>query len=91
MQVQVPDAGERETTSTRDISARGICFFLATPIRTGAELECVLTLPEEICQGASIRVRCLGRVLRVERPAPGGRTGIAATIEKYEFLRASEA
>ncbi len=90
VEVRVPAAGQEaaaEHTSTKDISARGLYLSLSRNLRRGDRLECVLTLPPEITQGSSIQVRCLGRVVRVERPGKEGRMGVAATIERYEFLR----
>jgi hypothetical protein len=34
-------------------------------------------------------VRCLGRILRTDTTTPGD-IGVAAAIERYEFLRNSE-
>jgi hypothetical protein len=45
-----------------------------------------LTLPPEITLTESIRVHCKGKVVRVDPQAGGGRVGIAAVIERYEFL-----
>lgn len=87
VQVKVPVDEAAEVTATRDISARGIYFSMARDPKPGSQLECVLTLPPEICQGSTIQVRCMGRVVRVEPPGPEGRTGVAATIDRYEFLR----
>ena len=88
VQVRVPlDAEEQEETSTRDISARGIRFTFSQKLEPGSELECVVTLPPEICQGNNIRVRILGRIVRSDPAGPEGRTGVVATIERYEFLR----
>ena len=79
-------AGQKKTAETRDVSSRGICFYMDTSIAAGSEIEFTLTLPPEITLTESIRVHCKGRVLRVEAPGPAGRVGIAALIERYEFL-----
>jgi PilZ domain-containing protein len=72
---------------TRDVSSRGICFYFDSHIQPGSDIEFTLTLPPEITLTESIRVRCKGTVVRVEAPpAPGGKVGIAATIQHYEFL-----
>lgn len=80
--------GSGETSAqTRDVSARGVCFFLETPqLEKGSNIEFTLTLPPEITMTESIRVRCRGRVVRVEAPGMDGRSAVAAQIEKYEFL-----
>ncbi|HMK30836.1 MAG TPA: PilZ domain-containing protein [Terriglobales bacterium] len=77
--------GEEKEAQTRDVSARGISFFIDNTVAEGSPIEFTLTLPPEITLTESIRVHCKGRVVRVEQQAPG-RVGIAAVIERYEFL-----
>ena len=71
---------------TRDVSARGVCFYMQESIAPGSEIEFTLTLPPEITLTESIRVRCVARVVRVEEDRPDGQIGIAAVIDRYEFL-----
>jgi len=71
---------------TRDVSARGICFYLDSAIQAGANIDFTLTLPPEITLTESIRVRCKGRVLRVEGGSGGSKMAVAAVIDEYEFL-----
>ena len=70
----------------RDVSARGICFYVETAMTQGAPIGFTLTLPPEITLTESIRVRCKGRVVRVENGRPEGNVAVAAVIEEYEFL-----
>ncbi len=76
---------------TKDVSARGIYFFLEAPVQAGSAIEFILTLPPEVTLTESIRVRCRGQVVRVEpqSAAAGGRVGVAAAIESYDFVGAS--
>ena len=53
--------GDEETGQTRDVSVRGICFYIDTAIQAGSPIEFTLTLPPEITLTESIRVRCKGR------------------------------
>ena len=78
--------GQGTQAQTRDVSARGICFYVDAPIENGAPLEFTLTLPPEITLTESIRVRCTGRVVRVDANAPNGKVAVAAVIDEYEFL-----
>jgi len=71
---------------TRDVSARGICFFIDQAMQAGSEIDFTLTLPPEITLTESIRVRCKGHVVRVEGGSPAGKMAVAAVIEEYEFL-----
>lgn len=76
----------KESAQLRDVSARGICFYLDSGIEQGAHIGFTLTLPPEITLTESIRVQCLGRVVRVEDGVSEGKVGVAAVIETYEFL-----
>ena len=83
------DGSEEKSAQTRDVSARGICFFLDSSIEAGSPIEFTLTLPPEITLTESIRVRCKGKVVRVENGAPNGKVAVAAVIDEYEFLSES--
>ena len=77
---------EEKNAQTRDVSARGICFYLDEAIETGSGIEFTLTLPPEITLTESIRVRCKGKVVRVDDGGPEGKVAVAAVIDEYEFL-----
>ena len=77
------------TTESRDVSSRGVYFFLSKDVKEGSAVEILLTLPNEITLAGPVRVRCLGRVQRTE-PREEGAVGVVAAIERYEFLRAAE-
>jgi hypothetical protein len=80
---------ESETTvKTKDISSSGVYLEFSSPMEIGTSLEFVLTLPHEITNGQAVRVRCKGKIVRVDRGANAhGTLGVAATIERYEFVR----
>jgi hypothetical protein len=80
------DANHSEPAQLRDVSARGICLYLDSPIEQGSPLGFTLTLPPEITLTESIRVQCKGRVVRVEGYGTGEKMAVAAVIEEYEFL-----
>ena len=84
--VKFGDVSGEKTAQTRDVSARGICFYLDSSIAEGSEIEFTLTLPPEITLTESIRVHCKGKVVRVDPNSDNGKVGIAAVIERYEFL-----
>jgi hypothetical protein len=75
-----------ESVRLRDVSSRGICFYVDSAIEQGSSIGFTLTLPPEITLTESIRVQCKGRVVRVEDGAPDGKVTVAAVIEDYEFL-----
>jgi hypothetical protein len=69
---------------TRDVSFRGLYFISSANFSVGSKIEFVLTLPKEITLATDVQIRCIGLVVRVE---PNSElAGIAARIEKYEFL-----
>jgi len=71
---------------TRDVSARGVFFYMDSKIEEGSTIEFTLTLPPEITLTESIRVRCRGKVVRVDQPGAGSKVGIGAVIEQYDFV-----
>ena len=87
--VKLDELGINEADiKTKDISSGGVYFEFVAPIDVGSSLQFVLTLPREITQDKSVRVKCKGKVVRVDRTGvEGSAVGIAATIERYEFLR----
>ena len=77
---------QSESAQLRDVSARGICLYLDSPIEEGSPLGFTLTLPPEITLTESIRVQCRGRVVRIDGAANNGKLAVAAVIEEYEFI-----
>jgi PilZ domain len=73
---------------TRDVSYRGLYFLSEARFEVGHEIEFVLTLPQHISRNGEVDIRCQGQVVRVE-PTDNGNLGIAAKIERYEFMPAT--
>jgi hypothetical protein len=78
--------GKEHSAQTRDVSARGICFYVDSAMQAGSAIDFTMTLPPEITLTESIRVRCTGHVVRVEGGNSPGRLAVAAIIDEYEFL-----
>lgn len=74
---------------TRDISAGGIYFYLSSDIGDRPEIDFIVTFPPEITMVSRVKVRCLGRVVRTDRKTMRG-TGVAASIQRYEFLKMAD-
>jgi hypothetical protein len=70
---------------TRDVSSEGVFFYTGSTLQEGERVEFTLTLPPEITLTDSIRVRCQGRIVRVDADARA-QAGIAAIIEQYDFV-----
>ncbi len=83
------DAENEFHTETQNVSARGVFFYLNQPVSTGTRCEVTLTFPPHITLTDAVRVRFTARVIRVEAPLPSARTGTAAVIEDYQFLKST--
>jgi hypothetical protein len=82
-------AGTREITGfTRDLSNRGVYFFLevndAAPLK--GDFEFLVELPPEITLSTCCLIRCQGRVVRTDTTSRQ-MTGIAAEILDYSIQR----
>ncbi|HYL63425.1 MAG TPA: PilZ domain-containing protein [Candidatus Methylomirabilis sp.] len=73
------------SAQTRDVSYRGLYFLAEANFDIGSEIEFVITLPQQVAKNGDVNIRCLGQIVRVE-PTENGRLGIAAKIERYEFV-----
>jgi hypothetical protein len=71
---------------TRNLSSTGVYFVVGAPVELGSLLEFIVTLPDEISLTGPVRLLCRGKVTRVEQQERA-EVGVAATIERYEFLR----
>lgn len=81
-----PSGAVEQRGQTRDVSYRGLYFLTDAGFETGTEIEFILTLPKEITMAGDVHIRCFGQVVRVEQH--NSRRGVAARIERYEFLPA---
>ena len=70
------------TGETKNVSSSGVLFTSTVPVEVGESIEYLITFPAAPGSHADVRLRCIGKVLRTERSA------FAATLERYEFLRA---
>lgn len=79
------DQPREALTVSEDVSSNGVYFLLPQGISSGTPVEVEMTLPNEITLAGPVRVRCLGHIQRCE-PAEGAKAGMAAAIDRYEFL-----
>lgn len=84
--VRVPGIPCEFSTKTENISARGLFFYIDRLMNEGANVEVTMEFPPQVTMADSLTVRCVARVLRVERNGID-RSGVAAAIEEYEFVR----
>jgi hypothetical protein len=78
-----PGGNERQG-QTRDVSFRGLYFLIDTDYAPGMPIEFILTLPREITLAGDVHIRCFAEIVRVE--PHDGKRGVAARIDRYEFL-----
>jgi len=85
--VQVGDERMNRVARTRDISSGGVCFTSRNQIDVGGRIEYLITLSGS---NPPVRIRCLGKVLRSYNPSGDGQFEVAATMERYSFVRPDE-
>lgn len=74
---------------TKNISSGGILFTAGKEPEIGVSIEYVISLGGPSDQKVSLR--CIGKVLRAHRADSGEDAyDIAATLERYEFVRPEE-
>jgi PilZ domain len=73
---------------TSNISSSGVLFTAEREPDLGGPIEYIITLNHEGAQ--AVNLRCMGKVLRanpVEREKSDSGFQVAATLERYEFVR----
>jgi hypothetical protein len=75
---------------TRNLSSGGVLFTVQSQMELGQQIEYCITLPTGSGSDDDVRLRCKGKVVRLERPNGDlATTSVAATLERYEFIRQS--
>jgi hypothetical protein len=82
--LQLGDQQVDRTEQTRNISSGGVCFLSPTEVEVGGRIEYLVTLSGS---NPPVRIRCLGKVLRSNHPSASERYEVAATMERYQFVR----
>jgi len=74
---------------TKNISSTGVLFTTEREPDLGGPIEYIITLNQDGTQ--TVNLRCIGKVLRTDRIESGREEvpayQIAATLERYEFVR----
>jgi hypothetical protein len=71
-----------EHSETKNLSSAGVLFQSEADLRIGEPVEYVITLPHPQGDGERVPLHCIGKVVRFAKKAE-----IAATLERYEFVR----
>ena len=75
---------------TKNMSASGVLFYAPLQAELGDPIEYIITFPTHSINGGSVSLRCLGKIVRVETNGSTEDDGpvlVAATLERYEFVR----
>lgn len=83
------DGETREAGAIRDISANGVYFLISRDLQLETKVEFFVRLKVEGAPEGGVWLHCVGSVVRVETKEPA-RVGVAASIERYRFLRPGE-
>ncbi|HEY1219474.1 MAG: PilZ domain-containing protein [Bryobacteraceae bacterium] len=76
---------------TKNISSTGVLFTTENEPSVQGSIEYVISLNQD--RQRPVNLRCLGKVVRLERAANSRHAGahfyqVAVTLERYEFVRA---
>lgn len=83
--LEVIQTGSAATTvlgETRNMSSTGVLFTSPREMPVGESIEYFVSLPDTPGSDATVRLRCMGKVLRADEDS-----AYAATLERYEFIR----
>ncbi len=81
------------TGETHNMSSGGVLFTSENQMEVGDPIEYMVTLPSSVSASTQVRIRCMGKVMRTELREDGVELishrpyRIAATLERYEFIR----
>src|SRR5512140_1336293 len=70
---------------TRNISSNGVLFTAEREPDIGNPIEYIITLGKEGLH--PVNIRCVGKIVRSERSPFESAYSVAATLERYEFVR----
>jgi hypothetical protein len=71
---------------TKNISSSGVLFSAERELVVGGAIEFVITLIAE--KTHPVTLKCVGKVVRRQRV--NGTSDVAATVERYEFVRSGD-
>ena len=69
---------------TKNVSSSGVLFTSESTVEVGEPIEYFITFPKAAGSPSQVRLRCVGKVLREDPESK-----FAATLERYEFVRAA--
>ena len=96
------EKSHRPRGETMNVSSCGVLFTTPGSVRVGDPIEYLITLPKGSGARIEVRLRCMGKVVRSDQIVRGDQAvpsdhvvpseepvlAFAATLERYEFVRA---
>lgn len=79
-----------EVCETRNVSSGGVLFRSLAPIAVGTVIEYVIQWPALAPETPGVSLRCVGKVIRLDGDLEvddPNTTTVAATLERYQFVR----
>ena len=83
-------ASLQESCETRNLSSGGVLFQADVLLEVGQLIEYKITLPPNTPKEPPVQLYCKGKVVRHQSDNEGSLKHIAATLERYEFIRADK-
>lgn len=85
------ESGEH-TGVTGNLSAAGVYIRADAALEIGSNVEFEISLPPEVTGAKEpVMVKCQGRVVRMDEPVGGSKSGsprgVACVIDSYDFIR----
>jgi hypothetical protein len=84
--LRMANAAKESRCLTQDVSASGTLLYSDQSLPESSSVELTFVMPSEITFEGNLRVRCLGKILRVTPPQIGAYYSVAVHFERYEFL-----
>jgi hypothetical protein len=84
--LRAADGAKESRCLTQDVSAGGTLLYSDLCLNENSLVELIFVMPSEITFDGNLRVRCMGKVLRVTPPQIGTNYGAAIHFQRYEFL-----
>jgi hypothetical protein len=75
-----------EHTITENVSTSGCYFVLSNPPQLGGRLKMEIWIASDHKASTSGRIRCRGKVVRIEALNRSSRVGVACTIDRYRLV-----
>lgn len=70
---------------TRNMSSSGVLFTSEAEVQIGGAIEYVVTIGSDA--GVDVDLKCIGKVVRLEKSREAPPYLVAATLDRYQFIR----